>query len=83
MVPALARGAASRFRAVVMTAMLAILGLSPMAFSTAVGSETQRPFAVVIISGLVTAVAVTLFVLPSVYSVIVRKVPAMETDDGE
>jgi cobalt-zinc-cadmium resistance protein CzcA len=81
MVPALAHGSASRLRAVLMTAMLAILGLSPMAFSTAVGSETQRPFAVVIISGLVTAVAVTLFVLPSAYSVIVRRVPALEEAD--
>src|SRR5207244_215053 len=52
MVPALSHGAASRFRAVLMTAMLAILGLTPMAISTGVGSETQKPFAVVIISGL-------------------------------
>jgi cobalt-zinc-cadmium resistance protein CzcA len=64
-----------------MTAMLAILGLMPMAISTGVGSETQRPFAVVIISGLVTAVAVTLFVLPTAYSVIVRRVPATEDQD--
>jgi cobalt-zinc-cadmium resistance protein CzcA len=78
LLPALAHGAASRFRAVLMTAMLAILGLMPMAISTGVGSETQRPFAVVIISGLVTAVAVTLFVLPTAYSVIVRRVPATE-----
>ena len=64
-----------------MTAMLAILGLTPMAISTGVGSETQKPFAVVIISGLFTAVAVTLFVLPSAYSLIVRRVPAVETED--
>jgi cobalt-zinc-cadmium resistance protein CzcA len=81
LLPALAHGAASRFRAVLMTAMLAILGLMPMAISTGVGSETQRPFAVVIISGLVTAVAVTLFVLPTAYSVIVRRVPATEDQD--
>jgi heavy metal efflux system protein len=64
-----------------MTAMLAILGLMPMAVSKGVGSETQRPFAVVIITGLVTAVAVTLFVLPSAYSLIVRRVPAVEVAD--
>jgi cobalt-zinc-cadmium resistance protein CzcA len=81
LLPALAHGAASRFRAVLMTAMLAILGLTPMAISTGVGSETQRPFAVVIISGLVTAVAVTLFVLPTAYSAIVRRVPATEDED--
>ena len=78
---ALAHGAASRFRAVLMTAMLAILGLMPMALSRGVGSETQRPFAVVIITGLITAVAVTLFVLPSAYSVIVRRVAAIEVQD--
>jgi cobalt-zinc-cadmium resistance protein CzcA len=81
MLAALAHGAASRFRAVLMTAMLAILGLTPMAISSGVGSETQKPFAVVIISGLVTAVAVTLFVLPTVYSLVVRRVPALETED--
>ena len=59
-----------------MTALLAILGLMPAALSSGVGSETQRPFAVVIIGGLVTAVAVTLFVLPFVYSLIARKPPA-------
>ena len=64
-----------------MTAMLAILGLMPMAVSRGVGSETQRPFAVVIITGLVTAVAVTLFVLPSAYSLIVRRVLAAEVQD--
>jgi cobalt-zinc-cadmium resistance protein CzcA len=78
--PALAAGAASRFRTVLMTALLAMLGLMPAALSTGVGSETQRPFAVVIISGLLTAVAVTLFVLPFVYSVIVRKSPSTVGD---
>ncbi len=53
----------------------------PMAISTGVGSETQRPFAVVIICGLVTAVAVTLFVLPPAYSLIVRRVPAVGAED--
>jgi heavy metal efflux system protein len=81
LLPALAHGAGSRFRAVLMTAMLAILGLMPMAVSRGVGSETQRPFAIVIITGLVTAVAVTLFVLPTAYSLIVRRVPAGEGDD--
>ena len=52
--------------------------------SSGVGSETQRPFAVVIISGLMTAVAVTLFVLPSVYSYIVRTSPRAVVDrEGE
>jgi len=80
LLPALAAGAASRFRTVLLTALLAILGLMPAALSTGVGSETQRPFAVVIISGLVTAVAVTLFVLPFAYSLVVRRTPATATD---
>ncbi len=77
LLPAIAGGAAVRFRAVLMTALLAILGLMPAAVSTGVGSETQRPFSVVIISGLVTAVAVTLLVLPAAYSLIVRGVPTI------
>jgi cobalt-zinc-cadmium resistance protein CzcA len=64
-----------------MTALLAILGLMPAAVSSGVGSETQRPFAVVIIGGLMTAVPVTLFVLPVLYSFIVRKVPALMSEE--
>lgn len=75
--PALVEGAVTRLRTVLMTALLAILGLMPAAVSAGVGSETQKPFAVVIISGLVTAVFVTLFVLPFVYSLLVRQAPAL------
>lgn len=60
-------GALSRVRPVVMTALMAALGLLPMALSTAVGAETSRPFAVVIIGGLVTATLVTLFILSLLY----------------
>jgi len=60
-------GAISRVRPVVMTALMAALGLLPMALSTAVGAETSRPFAVVIIGGLITATLVTLFILPLLY----------------
>ena len=48
-------------------ALMAALGLLPMALSTEVGAETSRPFAVVIIGGLITATAVTLLVLPVLY----------------
>lgn len=64
---AVSEGAASRFRPVLMTALMAELGLLPAALSTAVGAETQRPFAVVIIGGLVTATLLTLVVLPVLY----------------
>jgi heavy metal efflux system protein len=61
-------GALSRVRPVVMTALMAALGLLPMALSTEVGAETSRPFAVVIIGGLITATLVTLLILPILYS---------------
>jgi cobalt-zinc-cadmium resistance protein CzcA len=72
---ALVEGASGRFRAVLMTATLAILGLTPMAISQGVGSEIQRPFAVVIIGGLVTSMAVTLFALPVIYTLVARPAP--------
>jgi cobalt-zinc-cadmium resistance protein CzcA len=64
---AVVEGPVARFRALVMAALLAILGLTPMALSHAVGSETQRPFAVVIIGGMVTTLIVALTVLPVLY----------------
>jgi cobalt-zinc-cadmium resistance protein CzcA len=57
-------GAVSRLRPVLMTALLAGLGLLPAALSHGIGSETQRPFAVVIVGGLVTATFFTLLLLP-------------------
>jgi cobalt-zinc-cadmium resistance protein CzcA len=63
-------GTASRLRAVIMTALLAALGLLPAALSHAIGAETQRPLAIVVIGGLVSATALTLFVLPVLYTVV-------------
>jgi cobalt-zinc-cadmium resistance protein CzcA len=60
-------GSASRLRPVVMTASMAMLGLIPAALSTGVGSETAKPFAVVIIGGLLTATFFTLSMLPALY----------------
>ncbi len=60
-------GALSRVRPVMMTALMAALGLLPMALSREVGAETSRPFAVVIIGGLVTATLATLLILPILY----------------
>jgi cobalt-zinc-cadmium resistance protein CzcA len=64
---AVREGALSRVRPVVMTALMAALGLLPMALSGEVGAETSRPFAVVIIGGLATATLVTLLILPILY----------------
>ena len=60
-------GSLNRLRTVLMTALLAMLGLLPMALSTAIGSETQKPLAIVVIGGLVSATLLTLFVLPTLY----------------
>ncbi len=62
-------GAVARLRTVLMTALLAMLGLLPMALSHGIGSETQRPLAIVIIGGLVSATLLTLIVLPVLYVV--------------
>jgi len=66
-------GARVRLRTVLMTALLAMLGLLPMALSHGIGSETQRPLAVVIIGGLISATALTLIVLPALYLVAARR----------
>ncbi len=60
-------GSMQRLRTVLMTAMLAALGLLPMALSHDIGSETQRPLAIVVIGGLFTATLLTLVVLPVLY----------------
>ena len=66
-IEAVKEGALQRLRTVLMTAMLAALGLLPMALSHDIGSETQRPLAIVVIGGLVTATLLTLVVLPALY----------------
>jgi cobalt-zinc-cadmium resistance protein CzcA len=69
---AVMRGSLTRMRTVLMTGLLAMLGLLPMAVSTGIGSETQKPLAVVVIGGLVTATLLTLIVLPTLYLVFQR-----------
>lgn len=66
-------GATSRFRAVLMASLLAALGLVPMAVSTSVGSEIQRPFAVVIVGGMISTLVVALTLLPILYSLVARR----------
>ena len=64
---AIVQGAQSRVRPVVMTATMATLGLLPAALSTAVGAETSRPFATVIIGGLFFEIILTPFIIPILY----------------
>jgi cobalt-zinc-cadmium resistance protein CzcA len=70
---AIKEGATSRVRPMIMTALMALLGLLPMALSNGVGAETARPFAVVIIGGLITGTVLTLFILPLLYPVFESK----------
>jgi copper/silver efflux system protein len=66
---AVIEGATTRLRAVMITALVASLGLFPLIFSNGAGSEIQRPMATVVVGGLVTATILTLIVLPSIYYV--------------
>ena len=76
---AVVQGAMVRLRTVLMTGLLAMLGLLPMALSKAIGSEVQRPLAVVIIGGLISATLLTLIVLPVLY----HRFGGGEPDDAE
>jgi heavy metal efflux system protein len=64
---AIVEGALSRFRPVLMTALVASLGFVPMAIATGAGAEVQKPLATVVIGGLITATILTLLVLPAIY----------------
>ncbi len=64
---AVVEGARMRFRPVMMTATVAMLGLIPFLFATGPGSEVQRPLAIVVIGGLITCTLLTLVVLPALY----------------
>ncbi|AZG09654.1 efflux RND transporter permease subunit [Pigmentiphaga sp. H8] len=68
LIPALIEGAAERMRSILMVALLGLIGLLPMALSTGVGSETQRPFASVVVGGMAVLPLVALFVLPVLYA---------------
>jgi cobalt-zinc-cadmium resistance protein CzcA len=65
---AIMQGASKRVRAVMMTALTAILGLLPAALSTRIGSQTQRPLAIVVVGGMVTTLFLTRYLMPVLYS---------------
>ncbi|MBS1637214.1 MAG: efflux RND transporter permease subunit [Bacteroidetes bacterium] len=66
-------GVLSRVRPVIMTALMAAIGLMPAALSTGIGSETSKPLAIVIIGGLITATILTLLIFPIIYYAFYRK----------
>ncbi|MEY4579687.1 MAG: hypothetical protein RL701_4390 [Pseudomonadota bacterium] len=76
---AVVQGTRERLRAVLITALLASLGLLPAALSHAIGSETQRPIAVVVVAGTVSAAFVSLVALPVFYASMCRAVAAVDS----
>jgi len=70
---AVREGALTRLRPVLMTALVASLGFVPMALSTGAGAEVQRPLATVVIGGILTSTALTLIVLPVLYTALERR----------
>jgi cobalt-zinc-cadmium resistance protein CzcA len=76
-------GAVLRFRPILMTMLVATLGLLPAALSRGIGSDSQRPFAIVIVGGLLGALLISVFLLPTLYVWVARdgdKLPVAEGD---
>jgi cobalt-zinc-cadmium resistance protein CzcA len=71
-VDAAVEGAVLRLRPIMMTTLVATLGLLPAALSHAIGSDSQRPFAIVIVGGLIVAMLMNIFLLPSLYVWVAR-----------
>ncbi|MDR6527500.1 efflux RND transporter permease subunit [Chryseobacterium rhizosphaerae] len=70
---AVTKGAKDRFRPVLMTATVAVIGLFPASLATGIGSDVQRPLATVIVYGLMFSTILTLFVLPAIYYMAERR----------
>jgi cobalt-zinc-cadmium resistance protein CzcA len=62
-----------RLRPILMTGLVAALGLLPAAFSTGVGSDSQRPFALVIVGGLFSRLLISIFLMPVLYAKVARE----------
>jgi heavy metal efflux system protein len=80
-------GAVLRLRPILMTMLVATLGLLPAAMSHAIGSDSQRPFAIVIVGGLISDLVMSIFLLPTLYVWIAREgdklpVPEAEFEEG-
>ncbi len=72
---AILQGAGKRVRAVMMTALTAILGLLPAGLSTKIGSQTQRPLAIVVVGGMLTTLFLTRYLMPVLYSFYGQRTP--------
>jgi len=67
-----------RLRPIMMTALVAALGLLPAALSTGIGSDSQRPFALVIVGGLISRLLISVFLMPALYALVARPADALE-----
>lgn len=67
-----------RFRPILMTGLVAALGLLPAAFSTEIGSDSQRPFAIVIVGGLFSRLLISIFLMPVLYTMVAREGDVLE-----
>jgi cobalt-zinc-cadmium resistance protein CzcA len=77
------RGAVQRFRPILMTMLVASLGLVPAATSHGIGSDSQRPFAIVIVGGLMAVLAMSIFLLPCLYVWVARDGDALPEPDAD
>jgi cobalt-zinc-cadmium resistance protein CzcA len=62
-----------RLRPILMTALVAALGLLPAAIAHGVGTDSQRPFALVIVAGMISRLAIGIFIMPALYKLVARK----------
>jgi cobalt-zinc-cadmium resistance protein CzcA len=69
---AIRQGAILRLRPIMMTALVAAIGLLPAALATGVGTDSQKPFAIVIVSGLITRLVISVFLMPVLYALVAR-----------
>jgi heavy metal efflux system protein len=76
-------GAVLRLRPIMMTMLVATLGLLPAAMSHAIGSDSQRPFAIVIVGGLIVNLAMSVFILPTLYVWFAREGDRLPEPEGE
>jgi heavy metal efflux system protein len=84
-VEAAVEGAVLRLRPIMMTMLVATLGLMPAAFSHAIGSDSQRPFAIVIVGGLLANLVIGIFLLPTLYVMFAGdndELPKVDSDEG-
>ena len=80
-------GAVLRLRPIIVTSLVATLGLLPAALSHAIGSDSQRPFAIVIVGGLISGLLLSIFLLPTLYAWVAREgdvlpVPEVQLEDS-